>query len=71
MIYKWKFNAIYKKYKDDKNAKRILGNDHHECPFYDALDSWWHHSGNVMKDVNVFANEIEEIVGSLKPLSKF
>jgi hypothetical protein len=25
----------------------------------------------VMKDVNVFANEIEEIVGSLKPLSKF
>jgi hypothetical protein len=39
---KWKFNAIYKQYKDDKIANGILDNDHHECPFYDALDSWWH-----------------------------
>jgi hypothetical protein len=41
----------------------MLGNDCHECPFYDALDSWWHRSGNVMKHVNIFANEI---VGSPK-----
>jgi hypothetical protein len=40
ITYKWKLNAIYKKYKDDKIAKEILSNDHHECPFYDALDSW-------------------------------
>jgi hypothetical protein len=39
---KQKFNAIYKQYKDDKIANGILGNDHHECPFYDALNSWWH-----------------------------
>jgi hypothetical protein len=66
IVCKWKFNAIYKLYEDDKIANGILGNAHHECPFYDALDSCWHRSGNVMKDVNVFANEIEEIVGSPK-----
>jgi hypothetical protein len=38
ITYKWKFNAIYKKYKDDKIINEILDNDHHECPFYDALD---------------------------------
>jgi len=37
-----KFNAIYKQYKDDKIADEISGNDRHECPFYDALDIWWH-----------------------------
>jgi hypothetical protein len=47
--YKWQFNAIYKQYKDDKITNGILGNDYYECPFYDALDSWWHQSGNVMK----------------------
>jgi hypothetical protein len=40
IIYKWKFNAIFKKYKDDKTVNENLGNDHHECLFYDALDSW-------------------------------
>jgi hypothetical protein len=38
-----------KQYKDDKITNGILGNDCYECPFYDALDSWWHQSGNVMK----------------------
>jgi hypothetical protein len=42
IAYKWKFDAIYKQYKNDKIANGILGDDHHECPFYDALDSWWH-----------------------------
>jgi hypothetical protein len=27
-------------YKDDNITNEYLGNDHHECPFYDALDSW-------------------------------
>jgi hypothetical protein len=40
IVYKWKFNAIYKQYKDDKVANGILGYDHHEYPFCDALDSW-------------------------------
>jgi hypothetical protein len=35
----WKFNTIYKQYKDDKIANAISSNDHQECPFYDALDS--------------------------------
>jgi hypothetical protein len=42
IVCKWKFNAIYKQYKDDKIANEILGIDYHECPFYDALNSWWH-----------------------------
>ncbi len=44
----------------------ISSNDCHECPVYNALDSWWYHNGNVMKHANVFANEIDEIVGSPK-----
>jgi len=44
----------------------ILGNDHHECPFYDALDSWWHQNGNVMKHVSASTSEIDEIMGSPK-----
>jgi hypothetical protein len=63
---KQKFNAIYKQYKDDKIVNGISSNDHHECPFYDALNSWWHQSENVMKHVNVFANEIDVIVGNPK-----
>jgi len=39
IVYKRKFNAIYKQYKDDKITNKILGNDHYECPFYNALDS--------------------------------
>jgi hypothetical protein len=62
---KWKFNAIYKQYKDDKIANGILGNDCHECPFYDVLDSCWHWNGNVMKNVSVFGNEIKKIISSL------
>jgi hypothetical protein len=54
IAWKQKFNTIYKQYKDDKVANKISSNDHHECPFYDALDSWWHQSGNK----NVYANEI-------------
>jgi hypothetical protein len=49
---KHKFNPIYKQYKDDKIANEISSNDRDECPFYDALDSWWHQNGNVMKKVN-------------------
>jgi hypothetical protein len=68
---KQKFNAIYKQYKNDKIANGISGNDRHECPSYDALNSWWHQSGNVMKHVNASANEIDEIVGSPKFQTNF
>jgi hypothetical protein len=36
---KWKFNAIYKQYEDDKIANGILNKDCHEYPFCDALYS--------------------------------
>jgi hypothetical protein len=71
IAYKQKFNAIYNLYKDDKTTNEILGNDHHECPFYDALDSWWHQNKNVMKHMNVFINEIGEIVSNSKFQTKF
>ncbi len=63
---KHKFNKIYKQYKDDKIVNGILGNDHYECPFYNALDSQQHQSGNVMKHVNSSTNETEKIVGNFK-----
>jgi len=66
IVCKWKFNAIYKQYKDYEIANEISSNDYHECPIYDALDSWWHRSGNVMKHVNVSTNESKEIVSNLE-----
>jgi hypothetical protein len=54
---KWKFDAIYKQYKDDKIVNKISSNDCHQCLFCDALDSWWHRSGNVMKHVSIFVDE--------------
>ncbi len=70
-IQKWSCKASCKRplfliMKDDKITNRISGNDCHECPFYDALDSWWHQSGNVMEHVNASINEIDEIVNNLK-----
>jgi hypothetical protein len=62
---KWKFNAIYKQYKDDKIVNGISSNDWHESPFYDALDRWWHRCENVKKHVNASVNEMDEIVGGL------
>jgi len=52
--------------KDDKITNGISSNDCHECPFYDALNSWWHQSGNVMKHISASINEIDEIVNSPK-----
>ncbi len=52
--------------KNDKIVNGISSNDHHECPFYDALDSWWHWNENVMKHVSASTTEIDEIVGSPK-----
>jgi hypothetical protein len=63
---KQKFNAIYKQYNYDKIANENLGIECHECPFYDALNSWWHQSGNVMKHVSTFFNETKKIVGNPK-----
>ncbi len=57
--------------KDHIQIGPISSNHCHECPFYDALNSWWHWNGDVMKHVSIFANEIEEIVGNLEPQIDF
>jgi hypothetical protein len=47
-------------------TNRISNNDHHECPFYDALNNWWYQNENVMKHVIAFTNGSDEVVNSLK-----
>ncbi len=42
----------------------VSGNDCHEFLFYDALDSWWHWNGNVMKHLNAATNASDEIMDS-------
>ncbi len=32
-----------------------------KCPFYDALDSWWHWNWSLMEHVTTFVNEINEV----------
>jgi hypothetical protein len=64
IVCKWKFNTIYKQYKDDKITNKILNNDRHECPFYDALVVGKIKSGNVVKHVNIYVNETKEVIGS-------
>jgi hypothetical protein len=61
-----KVNAIYKQYKDYEIAKKNSSNDCHKCLFYDALDSWWHRNGNVMKHVSASTNQSKEIVSNLE-----
>ncbi len=57
---------IFLMVKDDKITNGISSNDCDECPFYDTLNGWWHQSGDVMKHVNAFMNEIDEIVNNPK-----
>jgi hypothetical protein len=49
----------------------ISHNDWNECPFYHTLDNWWRQSENVMKHMNDFVDEIDEIMGSPKFQTKF
>jgi hypothetical protein len=39
MACKRKFNTLYMQYREDKVANNILGNDHHDCKFYESLDT--------------------------------
>jgi hypothetical protein len=47
-----KFKNIFKAYKDDKMANGISSNDCHKSKFYDAMDEWWHQTGQVMRHVS-------------------
>ena len=35
----------------------ILGNDHHESKYYEAMDEWWHQAGQIMKHVSATTND--------------
>ena len=57
MVCKYKFNTLYKQYREDKVANNILGNDCYDYEFYKSLDTWWHLNSNVMKHVLASAND--------------
>ena len=48
---KSKFSEVFKAYKDDKQANSISGEARHTCKFYDAMDTWYHQNGAVMKHI--------------------
>ena len=60
---------IFKKYKEDKLANLISGNDRHECKFFYSIDHWWYHVGSVMKHVGAITMDITS-VGGQKNLAK-
>ena len=43
-----KHENLFKAYNKDKMANGILGNAFHESKFFDAIDEWWHQTGQVM-----------------------
>jgi hypothetical protein len=64
IIFKYKFNAIYintimKRSQMGFQIMIIMN-----VIFYDALNNWWHQNGNVIKHVNAFTNDIDEVMGN-------
>ena len=55
-----KHENLFKAYKEDKMANGISGNARHESKFFDAMDEWWHQTGQVMKDVSATTTSHEE-----------
>ncbi|KAG0572580.1 hypothetical protein KC19_VG107200 [Ceratodon purpureus] len=47
-----KFLDVLKTYKEDKQANSISGESRHTCKFYDAMDTWYHHNGAVVKHIS-------------------
>ena len=41
-------------------ANGISGNAHHESKVFDAMDEWWHQTGQVMKHVSATTASYEE-----------
>ena len=46
-----KHENLFKAYENDKLAKGILGNAHHESKFYKAMDEKWYQAGQMMKHI--------------------
>ena len=55
-----KHENLFKAHKEDKMANGILGNARHESKFFDAMDEWWHQTGQVMKHVSATTASHEE-----------
>lgn len=65
---KSKFNDVYKAYKDDKQANSISGESRHTCKFYDAMDSWYHQNGSVLKHVSASSNDVPNDEGDAEEM---
>ncbi len=50
---------LFKQYKIDKLANNILGEEKHECKFYESIDQWWHQTCIVMKHVTTFVDDMK------------
>ena len=55
-----KHENLFKAYKEDKMENRISGNVRYESKFFDAMDEWWHQTGQVMKHVSAITASHEE-----------
>ena len=55
-----KHENLFKAYKEDKMANGISENAHHESKFFDAMDEWWHQTGQVMKHISATIASHEE-----------
>lgn len=59
--YKNKFSEVFKAYKDDKQANSISWEARRTYKFYDAMDTWYHHNGAVMKHSSASSSDNADI----------
>ena len=67
---KSKFSEVFKAYKDDKQANSISGETRHTCKFYDAMDTWYHQNGAVMKHISASSSDNGDIGGGSQEMKK-
>ena len=67
---KSKFNEVFQAYKDGKQANSISGEARHTCKFYDAMDTWYHQNGVVMKHISASSNDNGYIGGGSQEMKK-
>ncbi len=54
-----KWPLLFKQYKENKRANEILGNDYHECKFYDSMDLWCNQLGAIFKPISTSTNDMD------------
>ncbi len=50
---------LFKQYKENKMANEVLGNDYHECKFYDSMDFWCNQLGVIFKPISIYTNDMD------------